>query len=394
MADVNQFLKAALEKQKLKEQKIEAKTPSKITKGVRPYNFDNTSMLDSASQSAPVEVKLEKPTQQKVEIESFEQIPDVPKNEFSKIKTPPADTITSQEVKTETNHGDIKFVAEEYEESYSSASRSLSKGFTRLPNEILLKIIAGEYEPRESKVLLALVRLSSGFGKSWVSVSAKYLADITNIPINHLFKIIKSLSEKGAIEKKANSGNERKLSNQYRVLFDGKNSFLDYSQAETGFSSKIENYLSEILVKTQREIEKKAIRELTEAGYNQEEIFQAIKQVMDRGMPGSHEKPNNPAAFLTKAGNRVFEDIRRRNTATNSARQVIQENSEAKERAEIEYLKMEEKFLKDFPEESVAESKINEIIDSLNLTGSGAIKVPYFVARKLAIQKWNELNQA
>lgn len=54
---------------------------------------------------------------------------------------------------------------------------------------------------------------------------------------------------------------------------------------------------------------------------------------------------------------------------------------------------MEEAFLLAFSEEAAAESKINEIIDTHNLTGSGAIKVPYFVARKLAIQKWNELNQ-
>lgn len=395
MADVNQFLKAALEKQKVKAEKIEAKSPKKITKGVRPYNFDSEQRVVTDISMAPRLSDIPKPLiateveTTKLEFKESRSVETINStNVEPNLNTETINKIEKNSPLKEQNH--IKFVSEEYEEGYSSVSKNLIKGFTRVPNEILFKVMNGEFEPREARVLLAIIRLSAGFGKSWVSVSAKYLADITDVPINHIFKNIKGLVAKGVLEKKVNSGNERKLSNQYKVLFDNKNSFLEYASEETGFSEKLENYLEKILVKAQKEIEKKSIRELIESGFNQEEIYEAIVQVKDRGMPGTQEKPNNPAAFLSKAGSRVFADIRKRSIKAMHNQQDTEATTEAYNKEEEEFRLIEYKFIQEYSDEKSAENKINELIDIHNIQGSGSIKLPYFVARKIALQKWFE----
>ncbi|MFZ3228993.1 MAG: replication protein [Pseudobdellovibrio sp.] len=433
MASVNDFLQAALEKQKLRDEKNEVKISKKIVKGVRPYNYVNEPASEVVSEpkivleevvnpviteivqaeSAPIKIEPISLISKTAEIEEIKIEPNpinvtakIAKHEVSAeqaFKAQPVviesnidvaaihknRKVTNPIESKEPNDDQIKYATDEYEEKYSNAAKNLAKGFTRTPNEILFKIMSGDVEPREIRVLLAILRLSNGFGKMWVSVSANYLVDLTKIPSNHIFKCIKGLIEKGLIEKKVTSENGRSSSNQYRVLFDGKNSFLDYTQEETGFIQKIETYLSSILVKAQREIEKKSVRELIDSGISQEEIHEAISIIRERGMPGTNSIPNNPAAYLSKAGSRIFDDLRKRNNKNSqsyqSSQQAVSEQISESEKINSEALA---KFNSAYSNIEIRKTVLSELVSKYKTLKNINTDLSAFLPESVVIQCW------
>lgn len=344
-----------------------------------------SSAIFEVVQSIP-EAKIKAETQERVESPSSVEVqnpsPTISTSKISKPTKPLPDLESRQ---------DVKFAEDHFGDKYSEAIQSLSRGYTRLPNEVLVKVMNGDIGQREIRILMAILRLSAGFGKTWVSVSGEYLNELTSIPLNHLYKSIKVLVEKGLIEKKVQPDQKTKRSaNIYRILFDGKNSYLDYSSEEDGLSEKTVKYLDSILVKAQKEIERKAIYELTRNGLSQNEILEGIEILLSRGLPNSGEKVNSPAAYLSKSGSRIFEEIRKRKTREQKASNdtFVPQNDDTE--TENEFGKIESEFELAFPDQRERELKITELINTHRIMGSGSIQLPYVVARKIALQKWSD----
>lgn len=395
MADLNELMRIAEEKAALKAAKSSQKTPEapkkKVVKGIRPYMSEKEiAQLSGVSEEDRKFLEDIKPTPVAPQspVITIQQPAIVETRPIEIFKPEPVELLKEirQEVKpqrfdkvnTSSNKVEIHQEAKSFE--------YLEKGYTKFPNEVLQRMIEGEFSKREMQVILLLARMSAGFGgRQWTKISNGRISEITGIATNHISVDMKSLVEVGIIQKSVSEN--RSDANSYRVVYDHKNAYLEANYDENTLPHDLKVYLDG-LVRAQKDGEKKAIFELLEQKIEPEVLFAAIKKLKKEGLGG--QPVSNPAAYLKKSGSDVLHAVRRKiqesQSYSNEQRLSVQDQQD-----EIKVQEIRIKFESTFGAEQ-RDTKINELINKYNLQTSPikGTQVPYFIAEKLAVQKWAE----
>ncbi|MEK7690566.1 MAG: replication protein [Bdellovibrionota bacterium] len=85
--------------------------------------------------------------------------------------------------------------------TYAHAETGLSRGYTRIPNAVLMRLIAGEVGKNEMQVVLLLARMTISFRRELTAVSKTTLQRVTGIQGTAAMQAINSLETKGWINR-------------------------------------------------------------------------------------------------------------------------------------------------------------------------------------------------
>lgn len=76
-------------------------------------------------------------------------------------------------------------------------------GYTRIANEILEDLLAGDFSKRELLVLLSIIRKTYGFNKVSDEISSSQIAKMTGLAREHVARTISSLIKRGVVLKQS-----------------------------------------------------------------------------------------------------------------------------------------------------------------------------------------------
>lgn len=91
------------------------------------------------------------------------------------------------------------------QELISKYGENFHTGFTRVPNEIFLRLISGELSKVETQVLLTIVRLTIGFNKKSAPISIGIISKLTKLPSSKISHSLNTLQELNLVSRQ--SGN-------------------------------------------------------------------------------------------------------------------------------------------------------------------------------------------
>jgi len=74
------------------------------------------------------------------------------------------------------------------------------KGFTKIANELFDKIIQADFNKRELKVILLIIRYTYGFSRKQAPLSVRFISQATGVPFTHITPVIKKLAANNIIK--------------------------------------------------------------------------------------------------------------------------------------------------------------------------------------------------
>ena len=74
------------------------------------------------------------------------------------------------------------------------------KGFTKIANELFDKIIQTDFNKRELKVILLIIRYTYGFSRKQAPLSVRFISQATGVPFTHITPVIKKLAANNIIK--------------------------------------------------------------------------------------------------------------------------------------------------------------------------------------------------
>lgn len=305
----------------------------------------------------------------------------------------------------------------------------LQRGYTKLPNTILMAMVSADLSKVEIKILLLIARLSISFGRERVSLSKSSLSKYTGASGSVILEAVKKLERRGLIEKV--SGDPFK-SNQFRLVYSstlfqknenlsedigrvenlpqGSNSILRVGQksaktvvgklphfkqvsSNDNFkpltisvgSMAIQSYFESCQPMRKKISEFKFYSELSEE-FSELEISLGLEWVVKNGVIGTGEKCHSPMAYLSKALKEVlsrlekFKPIKKEIAQANFP--IANEDPDLSE-DENTFKEKENQFKLHYPNEE----------DQKKLIHAFSKTMPFFnpdgeVLRKLAISYW------
>ena len=84
----------------------------------------------------------------------------------------------------------------------------LKKGFTMVDNNVYDYLMGAELTCTELKILLAIIRYTTGFHRKECTLTASFISKITNKGIRIVRYALKTMSDKGLIVKKQSKKNQ------------------------------------------------------------------------------------------------------------------------------------------------------------------------------------------
>ncbi len=309
----------------------------------------------------------------------------------------------------------------------TSLKSRLSTGYTRIPNALLMTMVAGNLSRNEIKLLLLIARMTISFNRPMASLSKGVLGRMTGIQGRAVLEALQSIETKGHIKKVTGDHNSpnrlglveydsiEQVSKQQParkgtqgeirtpdVLSTqrwGENSPYKKDNLETkkenlSFSSQfqseyLKNYFSEMKPKRKRETEFQAFKDLR-SDFQEAEISMALEYLLKHGMPGSGEPCHSPMAYLAKAigqildaakGSQEKQQKRLEREAAALQEKATREAEEEREKQDTEI--REQAFTRTYPseeEQAEAISQFGRRFPMLSQNGP--------LLRNLAISAW------
>ena len=302
------------------------------------------------------------------------------------------------------------------------ASEGLEKGYTRLPNTVLMKMASGDLTRGEMKILLLIARFTISFQRKLAPLSKAVLERQSGLRGPGVLEALSGLVSKQLIVKE--QGDQHKpnmlglvlpadwdqltqksetqvtkttsVENQTQVVkstpaevekttpaqVQNPTPFKDIIKYSNKLSlselpENLKNYFSELKPAKKRESEMKAFEELC-LDYKTQDIGDAFVLLVKRGIGIAGEPCHSPMAFLSKAINGFMDEVNesRRKAAERAGREekLLDEKRrlEAAKAQEAQEWEMKEKaFLQAFPEEKTRTEILNELCRGLPFKASG-----------------------
>lgn len=85
---------------------------------------------------------------------------------------------------------------------YTKVQSGLAKGYTKLPNSILVLIMEGMLRPAEVRILLLIARLTLSYGRAEADVSKRVIEKMTGLQGRVVLEALQGLERQGLIERK------------------------------------------------------------------------------------------------------------------------------------------------------------------------------------------------
>ena len=329
------------------------------------------------------------------------------------------------------------------------ASEGLEKGYTRVPNTILMKMANGDLTRGEIKILLLIARFTISFQRKLAPLSKTVLERQSGLRGSAVLEALSGLvakkliiKEQGdqhrpnmlglvlpadwdqligpetsgakstSVQKPTQVKNPTEVAKAAPVAIQTPEEVQKPTSAPVGnpspfkdikiYSNKnshsqlpelLQKYFDELKPAKKRESELKAFQELC-LDYSSQDIVDCFSVIRDRGIGSGAEPCHSPMAFLSKAMDSVFAEVeeRRKKSRDRAEREQRESNAkiakaelEARETAEWE--KKEKAFLTAFPDENRRQEILAEMCRDLPFKLAGE------AARVMGIGKWHESNQ-
>jgi hypothetical protein len=302
------------------------------------------------------------------------------------------------------------------------ASEGLEKGYTRLPNTVLMKMANGDLTRGEMKILLLIARFTISFQRKLAPLSKAVLERQSGLRGPGVLEALSGLVSKQLIIKE--QGDQHKPNMLGLVLPADWDQLTQKSETQVAKATTVENhtqvikptpaevvktttaqvqnptpfkdiikysnklslsempenlknYFSELKPAKKRESEMKAFEELC-LDYKTQDIGDAFALLKKRGIGSEGEPCHSPMAFLSKAINGFMDEVNesRRKAAERAGREekLLDEKRrlEAAKAKEAEEWEMKERsFLQAFPEEKTRTEILNEFCKGLPFKLSG-----------------------
>lgn len=318
--------------------------------------------------------------------------------------------------------------------SARSVESGLARGYTRIPNSLLMRLVGGECSKHETQVLLLAARMTISFRRDLAPMSKSVIEKFTGIRGSAALHALASLENAGLIRRIP--GDERRPSRVGLVLdpgwdnpqgggnpgpisTPGSNTSRDeivsgdhFQPASPGkfvptrkdrdsnkrnslskVPEKLRSYFDEIKAPRKRESELTALEELR-ADFSDLDIADCLELVRQRGIrgpDGEATRCHSPMAYLAKAMSELLSDVNaRREFARQRADRDQQASEAAKRKVEQEareakeWVKKERAFKKAFPTEERQHEAISELCAGMPFSRDG------HAARTFAIGRWWE----
>jgi phage replication O-like protein O len=303
------------------------------------------------------------------------------------------------------------------------ASVGLEKGYTRLPNSILMKMANGDLTRGEIKILLLIARFTISFQKKTAPLSKTVLERQSGLRGAGVLEALSGLVEKNLIVKE--QGDQHRPNSFGLVLPPEWDQLMGIADVQVVKTTTVENppqvqnptwveniapvpkstagevrkttpapvenptpfkdikiyknnnslselpedlkiYFENLKPQRKRESELHAFWELRE-DYDCDEISNCLKHLTERGVGENSEPCHSPMAFLSKAINSVLAELNRFQEIANeqlqikkSKNQKIQDELDAQKNDEEIWAQKEADFIKAFPTEAAQTTEIKK----------------------------------
>lgn len=309
------------------------------------------------------------------------------------------------------------------------ASTGLERGYTRIPNCMLMQLVNGDFTRNEIKIALIIARFTISFRRELAPLSKKVLERQSGLRGAAILEAVSGLVAKGLVQKQ--KGDQYRPNMLGLVLpkdWQGVNQTskdeslgIDLSSdVQTGveiqppasaekpsqgeirnptsfkdtkiYKNKIslselpvnlQKYLSDLKPAKKRESEWKAFENLSQ-DYQTNDIADCFNLLMTQGIKGkrgSYQQCHSPMAYLAKAINEVMSEVSRAEKLksliceqTVRAGQQRTEQSELRAKQETEFGAMEEAFQKAFPSADQQQAFIDEACRNMPFLASPRVK--------------------
>lgn len=314
-------------------------------------------------------------------------------------------------------------------EMEARSADGLTRGYTRIPNSILMRLIGGDFTRNEVRVALLIARFTISFRREFAPLSKKVLERQSGLRGPAVLEAVAGLVSKGLVRKKKgdqyrpnmlglilpadwNLGGyqseksdepvatatlvETTVSPVVENATEGKvsklTSFKDIKIYKTKLSSlpsTLESYFEELKPIRKRESEWKAFESLKQ-DFDILEIGECVELLRRRGVrdkSGIFQHCHSPMAYLTKAINQVLIEVRQKQRVLSKpvaeANPVEERNKEWEAQQAKEFGLMEQAFLLAYPTPQEQQQIIDEICPKTFLNSPP-------IRRLYAIRTWSK----
>jgi hypothetical protein len=256
------------------------------------------------------------------------------------------------------------------------AETGLARGYTRVPNSLLMRLVGGELSKHEAQVLLFVVRMTVSFRRELAPMSKSIVERFTGIRGSAALQALSRLESLGLIRRVP--GDERRPSlvglrldpewdwlrdnpgqkptqgskttpgdfapgDQIAPASPGRNAptrnniLLNEKETLSPTNEKLREYFAAIKAPRKRESEWEAYRELRE-GYPDADIADCVALVERRGVLGAKGEDgeripcHSPMAYLAKAMGQALSEVERERQAARERAERERQQREAEAR--------------------------------------------------------------
>lgn len=322
-----------------------------------------------------------------------------------------------------------------------SAESGLARGYTRIPNSLLMRLVSGDCSKHETQVLLLVARMTISFRRDKAPLSKSVIERFTGIRGSSALQALASLENAALIQRipgderrpsqiglKLDPGwdwlandavTERPIGNPGVKSTQGSVSSRDVfapgdriEPASPGgihptrnnrvqndkeillsLPEKLRKYFDELRPQRKRESELQAYQEL-KADYSDDDIADCLEHVVTRGIGAGEERVSchSPLAYLAKAIHEVLAGVESERAMAQKRvdweqREVheAREKVQADERERREWETKERAFMRIFPSEERQQEALSKLVRDTPFRAKGV------VARIFAVNRWWDL---
>lgn len=296
---------------------------------------------------------------------------------------------------------------------------SLRKGFTKLPNDLLFKIVEGDLSKAEIKLLLLILRFTVSFGQDTVPMSKSVIEKYTGLQGKSILDALFALENKklilkikgdphkpnrlglilpeNGLDKKATMDEKKSQREEPHTDISSphyKDIYININKSPLSQGNeKLRKYLAELKPERKRDEEFRNFQNLGK-DYSEDEISLCFEFLQKHGSLKTNEPCHSPMAYLLRAMNEVLQEASKQKEG--EAKKLLDEQKLAKEQQEREeqeylaekhFLRADSSFSSFYPTEEAQRLEIERILRE-ELVGK---YIPKHLQRRFAIQKWFEL---
>ena len=311
-------------------------------------------------------------------------------------------------------------------EMEANSLEGLERGYTRIPNKILMLLASGELTRNEIRVVLLIARFTISFRREMAPLSKKVLERQSGLRGAAVLEAVSSLVTKGVVRKiqgdqhrpnllglvlpvnweNPTSKSEIPTGNTCATPTTVEKSTTGGTQDSTPFKdikkyktinspsivpNSLKSYFENLKPARKRNSEWRAFEILSEE-YKTEDLESCVRHVQEHGIgtkKSTFTPCHSPFAYLSKAMTEVLKEVDRarkiRSVSENrfaTSKKIEGEEREWQELKAREFSAMEASFLANFPTSEIQENIVEQMCRTIPFRPSPGVR------RLYAIQKW------